>query len=102
MKQSKDLERLLKSLDGQKYGAYKRTKGIYQFDQFRLAIDHVQVEPFTVRLKCFNWVSTVRVKKSEVAIRLSLVSNNSLGISVSCFPIMTRIFEGGAKGSTWT
>ena len=39
MKQSKDLERLLKSLDGQKYGAYKRMKGIYQFDQFRLAID---------------------------------------------------------------
>lgn len=38
MKQSKDLERLLKSLDGQKYGAYKRTKGIYQFDQFRLAM----------------------------------------------------------------
>ena len=32
MKQSKDLERLLKSLDGQKYGAYKRMKGIYQFD----------------------------------------------------------------------
>ena len=30
MKQSKDLERLLKSLDGQKYGAYKRMKGIYQ------------------------------------------------------------------------
>ena len=46
MKQSKDLERLLKSLDGQKYGAYKRMKGIYQFDQFRLAIDHVQVDPF--------------------------------------------------------
>ena len=46
MKQSKDLERLLKSLDGQKYGAYKRTKGMYQFDQFYLTIDHVQVDPF--------------------------------------------------------
>ena len=34
MKRSIDLEKTLKSLDGQKYGAYKRTKGIYAFDQF--------------------------------------------------------------------
>ena len=39
MKRSIDLEKTLKSLDGQKYGAYKRTKGIYAFDQFHLAID---------------------------------------------------------------
>ena len=31
MKRSIDLEKTLKSLDGQKYGAYKRTKGIYAF-----------------------------------------------------------------------
>nr|WP_269668529.1 ABC-ATPase domain-containing protein [Staphylococcus kloosii] len=37
---------MLVSLDGQKYGAYKRAKGMYQFEQFRLAIDHVQVDPF--------------------------------------------------------
>lgn len=46
MKRSTDLEKTLKSLDGQKYGAYKRTKGIYTFNQFCLAIDHVQVDPF--------------------------------------------------------
>ena len=46
MKRSTELEKTLKSLDGQKYGAYKRTKGTYAFDQFRLAIDHVQVDPF--------------------------------------------------------
>lgn len=52
MKRSIDLEKTLKSLDGQKYGAYKRTKGIYAFDQFHLAIDHVQVDPFAPPSKC--------------------------------------------------
>ena len=44
MKRSMNLEKTIKSLDGQKYGAYKRMKGIYAFDQFHLAIDHVQVD----------------------------------------------------------
>ena len=46
MKKGTDLNKMLVSLDGQKYGAYKRAKGMYQFEQFRLAIDHVQVDPF--------------------------------------------------------
>lgn len=62
MKQSKDLERLLKSLDGQKYGAYKRMKGIYQFDQFRLAIDHVQVDPLRHLQKCVSLLGNMRLK----------------------------------------
>jgi predicted ABC-class ATPase len=46
VKKGTDLNKMLVSLDGQKYGAYKRVKGMYQFEQFRLAIDHVQVDPF--------------------------------------------------------
>lgn len=46
MKDSKQLEQLLKSLDGQKYGAYKRLKGTYQFKKFRLAVDCIQVDPY--------------------------------------------------------
>jgi len=46
VKKGTDLNKMLVSLDGQKYGAFKRVKGIYQFEQFRLAIDHVQVDPF--------------------------------------------------------
>lgn len=46
MKNGKDFEQLLKSLDGQKYGAYKRLKGTYQFNQYQLAVDHVQVDPY--------------------------------------------------------
>ena len=62
MKQSKDLERLLKSLDGQKYGAYKRMKGIYQFDQFHLAIDHVQSILLRHLQKCVSLLRNMRLK----------------------------------------
>lgn len=62
MKQSKDLERLLKSLDGQKYGAYKRMKGIYQFDQFRLAIDHVKLILLRHLQKCVSLLGNKRLK----------------------------------------
>lgn len=46
MKNATELAQILKSLDGQKYGAYKRLKGIYQFKQFQLVIDHIQVDPY--------------------------------------------------------
>ena len=62
MKQSKDLERLLKSLDGQKYGAYKRMKGIYQFDQFRLAM--IMSKSILLRhlQKCVSLLGNMRLK----------------------------------------
>jgi predicted ABC-class ATPase len=46
MKDSKQFEALLKSLDGQKYGAYKRLKGTYHFERFRLAVDNIQSDPY--------------------------------------------------------
>ncbi|MDC6327078.1 ABC-ATPase domain-containing protein [Staphylococcus auricularis] len=46
MKQAQDLKQMLHQLDGQKYGAYKRLKGQYQFEQFRLVVDHIQADPF--------------------------------------------------------
>ena len=46
MNDQKELEKLLKQIDGKGYGAYKDLKGIYQFDNYILAIDHVQADPF--------------------------------------------------------
>jgi len=61
LKNALEFEKLLKSLDGQKYGAYKRLKGEYQFDHFRLAIDHIQADPYAPPSK-------VRVKmKRDIA-----------------------------------
>lgn len=46
MKNATALGQTLNALDGQKYGAYKRIKGSYQFAQYQLAVDHVQVDPY--------------------------------------------------------
>lgn len=46
MKSAKQLESVLNNLDGQKFGAYKQLKGIYQFNRFKLAVDHIQVDPY--------------------------------------------------------
>ena len=43
------MERLrtqLKNIDGQGYKAYKDLQGSYQFDGYRLTVDHVQGDPF--------------------------------------------------------
>ncbi|MFZ1547644.1 MAG: ABC-ATPase domain-containing protein [Candidatus Nitrotoga sp.] len=40
------LRALLKNIDGLGYKAYKRLEGSYQFDGYRLMIDHVQGDPF--------------------------------------------------------
>mgnify|MGYP001506998428 FL=1 len=99
MKQSKDLERLLKSLDGQKYGAYKRMKGIYQFDQFRLAIDHVQVDPFAPPSKM-----RVIIEKHETEIPNELLDTKDKRIATSDFLTRTvdtqlKHFNRTVKGS---
>lgn len=46
MKSAQALEQTLTSLDGQKYGAYKQIKDLYEFNLFKLRIDHIQVDPF--------------------------------------------------------
>ena len=99
MKQSKDLERLLKSLDGQKYGAYKRMKGIYQFDQFHLAIDHVQVDPFAPPSKM-----RVIIEKHETEIPNELLDTKDKRIATSDFLTRTvdtqlKHFNRTVKGS---
>lgn len=99
MKQSKDLERLLKSLDRQKYGAYKRIKGIYQFDQFRLAIDHVQVDPFAPPSKM-----RVIIGKHETEIPNELLDTKDKRIATSDFLTRTvdtqlKHFNRTVKGS---
>jgi len=50
-----DLERLLKSLEGRSYKAYRAIAGEYGFPHFRLRIDHVQGDPFAEpsRLRVF-------------------------------------------------
>jgi Predicted ATPase of the ABC class len=46
LKNSRQLQQSLHALDGRGYAAYKALKGSYQFENFQLSVDHVQVDPF--------------------------------------------------------
>ncbi len=46
MKSSQELRRLLESIDHRGYPAYKDTRGVYDFREYQLSIDHVQGDPF--------------------------------------------------------
>lgn len=46
MKSSIDLRKLLESIDRRSYPAYKDTRGVYDFSDYILSIDHVQGDPF--------------------------------------------------------
>lgn len=86
LKQSTELAQLLKSLDGQKYGAYKRLKGEYQFKQFRLAIDHAQVDPYAPPSKM-----RVIINRETANIPNDLLDSKNKEIAVSDF--LTRAFR---------
>ncbi|MCW8932965.1 MAG: ABC-ATPase domain-containing protein [Gammaproteobacteria bacterium] len=42
------LKKLLQEIDKKGYKAYKKIKGVYQFKEFSLSIDHVQGDPFAI------------------------------------------------------
>ena len=46
MKSQNELQELLHRIDHRGYPAYKDTRGVYDFGQYRLSIDHVQGDPF--------------------------------------------------------
>ena len=46
MRTPEELKSELRRLDGKGYKAYRDIKGAYEFDSFRLIIDHVQSDPF--------------------------------------------------------
>ena len=78
---------------------YKRMKGIYQFDQFRLAIDHVQVDPFAPPSKM-----RVIIGKQETEIPNELLDTKDKRIATSDFLTRTvdtqlKHFNRTVKGS---
>lgn len=80
MKQAHTLFQILKSLDGQKYGAYKRLTDTYAYDNFRLTIDHIQADPYASPSK-------VRIiqDKATTGIPEHLVDSKLKRIAVSDF-----------------
>ena len=86
MKQATEFAQLLRSLDGQKYGAYKRLKGMYQFKQFRLAIDHAQVDPYAPPSKM-----RIIMNRETANIPDKLLDSKNKIVAVSDF--LARVFK---------
>lgn len=57
MKQSQDLRKLLEMIDHKSYPAYKDTRGVYDFKDYHLSIDHVQGDPFASPSKISVFIS---------------------------------------------
>ncbi len=80
MKQAHTLFQTLQSLDGQKYGAYKRLAGTYAYDNFQLAIDHIQADPYAPPSKV-----RIIINKITTGIPEDLIDTKLKRIAVSDF-----------------
>ncbi|ACV38116.1 ABC-ATPase domain-containing protein [Leptotrichia buccalis] len=85
MKNYKELEKLLFSMDGKSYSAYKSLKGEYKFEKYILAIDHVQSDPYAPPSKM-----RVIMDRKICGIPYELTDTKDKNIAVSDF--LTRNF----------
>ena len=74
MKYMNNLKEILQQIDSKGYKNYKRIKGIYQFAQFSLSIDHVQGDPFAVPSRI-----NVRVPMSKANFPLQTWATREIG-----------------------
>ena len=85
MKNYKELEKILFSMDGKSYSAYKALKGEYKFENYILAIDHVQSDPYAPPSKM-----RVIMDRKICGIPYELTDTKDKNIAVSDF--LTRNF----------
>ncbi len=84
------LRQIIKRINGRGYRAYKELEGVYQFPWFRLAIDHVQGDPFASPSRL-----TIIVPIEETGIPSHFYSNKRRTIALCDF--LNRIFLQVAK-----
>ena len=85
MKNYKELEKILFSMDGKSYSAYKSLKGEYRFEKYILAIDHVQSDPYAPPSKM-----RIIMDRKICGIPYELTDTKDKNIAVSDF--LTRNF----------
>ena len=85
MKNYKELEKILFSMDGKSYSAYKSLKEEYKFEKYVLAIDHVQSDPYAPPSKM-----RVIMDRKICGIPCELTDTKDKNIAVSDF--LTRNF----------
>lgn len=69
MKDNRELQKLLMSLDGKSYGAYKEIKGSYKFEDYIIEVQHVQGDPFASpsKIRVFMDLNVAGMPKELVA-----------------------------------
>lgn len=80
MKQAADLRKLLHSIEGRGYPAYKALKGSYQFGAYVLVIDQVQADPYAPPSK-----ARVVLKRQTAGIPGDCLDSRAKVIAVSDF-----------------
>jgi len=85
MKNYKELEKILFSMDGKSYSLYKSLKGEYRFEKYILAIDYVQSDPYAPPSKM-----RVIMDRKICGIPCELTDTKDKNIAVSDF--LTRNF----------
>lgn len=85
MKDNKDLQRILMSLDGKSYGAYKEIKGSYSFKDYVIEMQHVQGDPFASPSKVRMFIPL-----SIAEIPSTLIDSKNKRIAAADF--LTRVF----------
>ncbi len=89
MRDEKELQKILKKIDGRGYKAYNDIKGVYNFEFFILYIDHVQRDPFA-------GPSLLRVEVDERSLfPKEIISNHDQRIAVSDY--IARIFDASIR-----
>ena len=89
---SDDLRHTLHRIDGAGYGAYKQIKGIYDFGDFELIVDHVQGDPYARP-------SRVRVRMQQDVARLPQHYWEHRSREIGLRDYLTRRFRSEVRGS---
>jgi len=90
MKSQQELERTLQKIDGKGYPAYKDLKGVYDFHDFQLCIDHVQGDPFASP-------SHLRVRVPQALAGFAKDTYATKSREVALRDYLTRQFHGAAR-----
>ncbi|MHC4259974.1 MAG: ABC-ATPase domain-containing protein, partial [Planctomycetota bacterium] len=90
MKNQDDLRTALHRIDGRGYKAYKDLKGVYDFDDYLLRIDHVQGDPFASP-------SRVRVEVSQELARFPQDTFSGKSRQVGLRDFLARRFHSSAR-----
>jgi predicted ABC-class ATPase len=90
MVSAEELRRILLKIDGRGYKAYGDIKGIYQYGEFVLLIDHVQGDPFATPSRF-----RVRIGRDKAGFPESTYSNKSREVALRDF--LTRRFAEASR-----